>query len=184
MVANDLGARSWHKSHNWYRREVDGIPMEAAMHHIASYSTEDDPDCEFILQYRGFRARKDLRMYRIATDYAEYGDLDGLLKLYTPHGDPRKFLKDPNSDLAMAMEWEVLPRLPLRLAVELFKALIQGCKHMTKRGIVHRDLKPNNILLGKPGPESDFYERGVKPLISDFGLAVPSNPLSTRTPTT
>lgn len=130
--------------------------------------------------------RKDLRRYRLATDYAEYGTLAGLLtrftpnKFFLPEGEGSKnqleFLENSREnpdDPGIQEAWKDVPKLPLRFPAELFKALVLGLTHITNRGIVRRDLNPDNILLAKPGEESDFFLLKVKPLIADFGLALP-----------
>ncbi len=47
-------------------------------------------------------------------------------------------------------------------ALGLFKHIADALGYAHERGIIHRDLKPQNIL---------FYERGMTPVLSDFGIA-------------
>lgn len=55
---------------------------------------------------------------------------------------------------------------PLSLTVirDLFDPILSAMSHAHREGVVHRDIKPGNILLQEG-------ERGVTPLVADFGLA-------------
>ncbi|RMG10067.1 MAG: serine/threonine protein kinase [Planctomycetota bacterium] len=59
--------------------------------------------------------------------------------------------------------------LPVRDAVAAAESLARTLAYAHRRGIVHRDVKPGNILLSAEG----------RPLLSDFGLAKPSDSFST-----
>src|SRR5262249_58886544 len=53
-------------------------------------------------------------------------------------------------------------RLPLHEAVGLVAIVAEALHHAHKQGLVHCDVKPGNILL----------DRGGKPYVADFGLAL------------
>jgi serine/threonine protein kinase len=53
-------------------------------------------------------------------------------------------------------------RVSLCEAVELVATVAEALHHAHKQGLVHRDIKPANILL----------EKGGKPFVADFGLAL------------
>ena len=55
-------------------------------------------------------------------------------------------------------------RLPVNMALLLFKQISDGCAYAHARNIIHRDLKPNNIII--LGEEPDYTAK-----IIDFGIA-------------
>lgn len=170
MVTKDLDVEHWSDPNEWYQGQIDDVPMEAAMHYEVSRSDPTSPDCEYILKYHGFRASNDLRLWRIATEYAEYGNLWNLVDTFFPNeGEIEKAGELDGT----GPELDVVPMLPLRFVLDLFRALIIGLKHITDRGVIHRDLKLDNIFLAKPQEGSAFYDWGVHPLIADFGHSRP-----------
>jgi serine/threonine-protein kinase len=58
--------------------------------------------------------------------------------------------------------------LPVSEALPLLEQIVNGLEAVHQAGIVHRDLKSSNIILVQTG-------QGIRPVISDFGLALASS---------
>ncbi|KAF2207260.1 hypothetical protein CERZMDRAFT_102545 [Cercospora zeae-maydis SCOH1-5] len=149
---------AWENSTSWYGDKEDRIPIEFWAHskmdtggryitHLASSSQA--------------QVDEDRMVYRMWLEYCPNGDLSDLLSRHR----------------------SVERRIPIEFIIYTFKALIDCCLRM-ERGtvgksageweqIVHRDLKPANILLGLPRVSFPSYP---EPKLTDFGLAVVTNP--------
>lgn len=53
----------------------------------------------------------------------------------------------------------------------MFRALIDGCRDIHRRGILHRDIKPANIVLRESEPDRDEVSVACQPVLIDFGAA-------------
>ncbi len=62
-----------------------------------------------------------------------------------------------------------MAKLDVWETLNIIKRLGDALSYAHERGIIHRDLKPQNIL---------FYERGMTPVLSDFGIAKDLNQLT------
>lgn len=152
------------------------IPMEVAMHRRSAVRSIH-PGSSFMAKYSGFKLHSGLRMYRLAGEYAEYSTLNHLVAKsgFRPVGyRGTLYYKKPIPQDQQA-NWTNTPKLPLEFVLNLFIALVKAVQHLNIRGIVHRDLgKPDDILLGaETGSRSKFHQWGLKPLVTDFGLAMP-----------
>jgi serine/threonine-protein kinase len=81
-------------------------------------------------------------------------------------GDSPFFVSEfaPDGSLGQFVSKEGRPTLPVREAVELMAAALEGLAFTHGKGYVHRDLKPENILLRKANGHR-------QPKLADFGLA-------------
>ena len=62
-------------------------------------------------------------------------------------------------------------RLPWAELAPIFRALLQGCRDIHRRGILHRDIKPANVVLRNLGAEEPCEEGACQPVLIDFGAA-------------
>jgi Protein kinase domain len=62
-------------------------------------------------------------------------------------------------------------RLPWAELAPVFRALIDGCRDIHRRGILHRDIKPANIVLRNLQDERADGGGGCQPVLIDFGAA-------------
>ena len=53
----------------------------------------------------------------------------------------------------------------------MFRALIDGCRDIHRRGILHRDIKPANIVLRESDSDRDGTADTCQPVLIDFGAA-------------
>jgi hypothetical protein len=53
----------------------------------------------------------------------------------------------------------------------IFRALLNGCREIHKRGILHRDIKPSNIVLRDRDTDRDGVPDACQPVLIDFGAA-------------
>jgi serine/threonine protein kinase len=153
LVTKDVDlAKSWDHRSAWWDEERK-IPMEAAIH--AKVGAKDgDEVCPFILPCRGYRFNRDLRVMRLGTDFVEGGDFFDLVQSFI---------------IAREM-------IPLHFAWRFYDAIVEAAIHMHRVHVFHGDLKLENVLVGKEDKEKkEMGGWGIKPLISDFGQALPTN---------
>jgi serine/threonine protein kinase len=141
---------------DWPRRRV---PIEIAALRVVNKS----PTCPYIIPYEGFRLLSEVRGYRIATPVADFGDMTYAIKswIYT---SKKKYL-------------------PKAFLFDCFSALVKAGKFMVDRNMLHNDLKHVNVLMvaDAGGDMREFAHEtdekaigwGIKPVITDFGLARP-----------
>ncbi|KAM3425759.1 hypothetical protein BST61_g7690 [Cercospora zeina] len=147
----------WENSTAWYGDKEDRIPIEFWAH------SRMDTGGKYITHLASHQAQvdEDRMLYRMWLEYCPNGDLSDVVERHR----------------------SVERRIPIEFIIYTFKALIDCCLRM-ERGtvgkspgeweqIVHRDLKPANILLGLPRISFPSYP---EPKITDFGLAVVTNP--------
>lgn len=53
----------------------------------------------------------------------------------------------------------------------MFRALIDGCRDIHRRGILHRDIKPANIVLRDAESDRGDHPSSCQPVLIDFGAA-------------
>lgn len=62
-------------------------------------------------------------------------------------------------------------RLPWAQLAPIFRALLDGCRDIHRRGILHRDIKPANVVLRDLGADGANAAAGCQPVLIDFGAA-------------
>lgn len=176
LVAKDVSVfESWGTPQTWYPDRQYEIPMEVAMHRRSAIRSIH-PGSNFVAKYSGFKLHSGLRMYRLATEYAEYSTLTHLVFRYRPAGYNGREYRNLPIPQDQQDNWQNAPKLSLCFVLDLFTALIKAVQHLNIRGVVHRDLgKADNILLGaERDTKSKFRGWGLKPLVTDFGLSMPT----------
>jgi len=67
-------------------------------------------------------------------------------------------------------------RLPLEMVWSIVRQVASGLLHALHHDLIHRDIKPANLILLSP-PEGSFMPKGAEMVkITDFGLAIISDP--------
>lgn len=62
-------------------------------------------------------------------------------------------------------------RIPWPELAPMFRALVEGCREIHRRGILHRDIKPANIVLREVDADKDGTADACQPVLIDFGAA-------------
>lgn len=80
-------------------------------------------------------------------------------------------------DNIISVEDEGYEPLPTLFLWDLLHVLVEALQHLRDRGIVHRDLNCVNILIGEDDEDEPVMNGwGIRPLVCDFGSAIPLNP--------
>jgi serine/threonine protein kinase len=62
-------------------------------------------------------------------------------------------------------------KIPWPELAPMFRALIDGCRAIHRRGILHRDIKPANVVLREADADRDGVPDACQPVLIDFGAA-------------
>ena len=112
---------------------------------------------------------------------ADLGDLWKFGKTFDPHQpdfrQPGQNIKNFSDN---QYEW-----IEISLLWRLLGAIVKGCQHMHRLGIMHRDIKANNIfLVAVPAFDDPIMgDWGIRPVLADFGGAMPVQPCRYKNPT-
>ena len=179
------------------------IAREVAAHRTlvtqrAQASTpEIDAGRRYILGYRGSRLESRYKYCRIAAPRASLGDLKRLAISFYPSPESRVFRQTPAqyrvpSRLPFPDDYEGVDDveddnyewMPVHLIWRVYGSIIKALIYMHDRGLMHRDLKPENVLMMRETAASDpmMGDWGVRPLLADFGAAMPVAPVRYRNP--
>lgn len=143
----------------WYSWPLRTIPSEIA----AMRTVNKEPTNPFVIKYMGHRMFDNERAFRFAMPFAEFGSMGGALYQWA-HLNPDG-------------------RLPKAFLLDCFAALATACKLLVDRNMLHNDLKHINFVM-VADPDGDMCQFaheadtktkgwGVKPVLIDFGLALP-----------
>lgn len=167
------------------------LPLEAATHSAVCH-----PPCPDIIEFRGYRVYPQLRILRIATDYAEGGDMFKLGEQFrlgnpvpvsgTGTGANRFSVNHANMKLKSTpksnMKYPDAPKeyaaLPHGFVWRLWIALVDAAIHMHEADVIHLDFHLSNVFFNPVEDDEIMDGWGFKPQVNDFGWALPTN--STR----
>jgi serine/threonine protein kinase len=171
-------AAEWDKI-SVFSTDARDVHREAAAHRTLTNPADNhERGQRFILGYRGYRLVRWLKYYRIATEWAQGGDLAAgdLYKRWHPSGQTTAGVT--------GYEHANYEPMPIDWVYRLFKALVLACQHMHNKGLVHRDIKPENIFIRRIYPNCAIMkDRGISPVLADFGATIPVRPRRYENPT-